>query len=143
MLDTTQMKFFKPLWISVVVSLVLAACGPTPTPLVITKEVEKEVVVTKEVEVEKVVEVTPTPIGGELILYACLLDPDKLQVIFSIFKAQYGVDVTCIDMGSGEALERIRAEKDNPQGDVLFGTTNLSHVNLAQEELTEPYKGVG
>ena len=126
-----------------VVSLVLAACGPTSTPLVITKEVEKEVVVTKEVEVEKVVEVTPTPIGGELILYACLLDPDKLHVIFSIFRSQYGVDVTCLDMGSGKALERIRAEKDNPQGDVLFGTTNLSHVNLAQDELTEPYKGVG
>lgn len=149
------MKIFKPLWILVVVSLLLAACGPTPTPLVITKEVEKEVVVTKEVEVEKevivtkevevekVVEVTPTPIGGELVLYACLFDPDKLAVIFSTFKAQYGVDVTCLDMSSGEALERIRAESENPQGDVLFGTTNLSHVNLAQDDLTEPYKGVG
>jgi iron(III) transport system substrate-binding protein len=157
------MKMFKPLLILVAVSLLLAACGPTPTPLVITKEVEKEVVVTKEVqvekevvvtkevekevvvtkEVEKVVEVTPTPIGGELILYACLFDPDKLQVIFSTFKAQYGVDVTCLDMSSGEALERIRAEKDNPQGDVLFGTTNLSHVNLAADGLTEPYEGVG
>ena len=149
------MKIFKPLWILALVSLVLAACGPTPTPLVITKEVEKEVVVTKEVEVEKevivtqevevekVVEVTPTPIGGELILYACLFDPDKLQVIFSTFKAQYGVDVTCLDMSSGEALERIRAESENPQGDVLFGTTNLSHVNLAADGLTAPHQGVG
>jgi len=145
------MKIFKALWILVVVSLVLVACGPPPTPLVVTKEVEKEVVVTKEVEkevvvtqeVEKVVEVTPTPIGGELVLYACLFDPDKLQVIFSTFKAQYGVDATCLDMSSGEALERIRAESENPQGDVLFGTTNLSHVNLAQDDLTEPYQGVG
>ncbi|UCC88660.1 MAG: ABC transporter substrate-binding protein [Anaerolineales bacterium] len=159
------MKRFKPLLILVVVSLLLAACGPTPTPLVITKEIEKEVVVTKEVqvekevivtvevekevekevvkEVEKVVEVTPTPIGGQLILYACLFDPDKLQVIFSTFKAQYGVEVTCLDMSSGEALERIRAESENPQGDVLFGTTNLSHVNLAADDLTEPYEGVG
>jgi iron(III) transport system substrate-binding protein len=161
------MNRFKPLLILVVVSLLLAACGPTPTPLVITREVEKEVVVTKEVqvevekevvvtvevekevekevikEVEKVVEVTPTPIGGQLILYACLFDPDKLQVIFSTFKAQYGVDVTCLDMSSGEALERIRAEKENPQGDVLFGTTNLSHVNLAADDLTEAHQGVG
>ncbi|GAB4536156.1 MAG: ABC transporter substrate-binding protein [Anaerolineae bacterium] len=146
------MKIFKSLWILVVISLLLAACAP-PTPLVVTrevekevvvtKEVEKEVVVTKEVEVEKVVEVTPTPIGGQLVLYACLFDPDKLQVLFSSFKAQYGVEVTCLDMSSGEALERIRAEKDNPQGDVLFGTTNLSHVNLAQDGLTLPYKGVG
>jgi iron(III) transport system substrate-binding protein len=161
------MNRFKPLLILVVVSLLLAACGPTPTPLVITREVEKEVVVTKEVqvevekevvvtvevekevekevikEVEKVVEVTPTPIGGQLVLYACLFDPDKLQVIFSTFKAQYGVDVTCLDMSSGEALERIRAEKENPQGDVLFGTTNLSHVNLAADDLTEAHQGVG
>jgi iron(III) transport system substrate-binding protein len=155
------MKIFRALGILAIASLVLAACGPAPTPLVITKEVEKEVIVTREVEkevvvtmevekevvvtqeVEKIVEVTPTPIGGELILYACLFDPDKLQVLFSSFKAQYGVDVTCLEMSSGEALERIRAEKDNPQGDVLFGTTNLSHVNLAGDGLTEAHKGVG
>lgn len=143
----------------IVIGLLVAGCGPAPTPLVQTVEVvvtqevevekvvEKVVEVTKEVpvEVEKVVEVqvTPTPIGGELILYACLFDPDKLQVLFETFKQQYGVDVTCLDMSSGEALERIRAEKDNPQGDVLFGTTNLSHVNLAADGLTEAYQGVG
>jgi iron(III) transport system substrate-binding protein len=110
-------------------------------------EVEGEMVeVTRVVEVEGEtveVEVTPTPIGGELILYACLFDPDKLEVIFQTFKQEYGVDVTCLDMSSGEALERIRAESENPQGDVLFGTTNLSHVNLAADELTEHYQGDG
>jgi hypothetical protein len=132
-----MMKVFKPLLILVVISLLLVACGPTPTPLIITREVEKEVVVTKEVEkivtqevekevvvtkeVEKIVEVTPEPIGGELILYACLFDPDKLQVIFNTFKNQYGTTVTCLDMSSGEALERIRAEQENPQGDVCSG----------------------
>jgi iron(III) transport system substrate-binding protein len=89
------------------------------------------------------VAVTPTPIAGELTLYACLFDPDKLAVIFETFRAQYGVQVTCLDMSSGEALQRIRAEADNPQGDVLFGTTNLSHVNLASEGLLEAYKGTG
>ena len=122
--------------------LIVAACSTaTPTPIVQTVEVPREVVVTQEVE--RVVEVTPTPIGGELVLYACLFDPDKLEVLFQTFKAQYGVDVTCLDMSSGEALERIRAEQDNPQGDVLFGTTNLSHVNLATDGLTEPYQSVG
>lgn len=116
--------------------VVLGACA-APTPIVQTVEVER--VVTQEVEVA----VTPTPIGGELTLYACLFDPDKLAVLFETFKQQYGVDVTCLDMSSGEALERIRAERDNPQGDVLFGTTNLSHVNLAADGLLEPYQGVG
>ncbi len=145
------MKAIKFALFIIIGALVLAACAPPPEPevrivtqeveVIVTQEVEKEVVVTQEVE--KVVEVTPTPIGGQLTLYACLFDPDKLEVIFQTFKAEYGVDVTCLDMSSGEALERIRAEKDNPQGDVLFGTTNLSHVNLAADGLTEPYKGVG
>jgi len=123
-----------------VLFIMLASCA-APTPEVREVIVTQEV--TKEVEVEKVVEVTPAPIGGELVLYACLFDPDKLEVIFQTFKQQYGVDVTCLDMSSGEALERIRAESENPQGDVLFGTTNLSHVNLAADGLTEAYKGSG
>jgi len=142
----------------ILVGLVLASCAP-PTPVVqvvtqevpvtqqvvVTQEVEVEVEVTRQVEVQVTQEVliTPTPVGGELVLYACLFDPDKLQVLFETFEDKYGVKVTCLDMSSGEALERIRAEKDNPQGDVLFGTTNLSHVNLAAEGLTQPYKGVG
>lgn len=106
-------------------------------------EVTRVVEVLETVEVQQIVEVTPTPIGGELILYACLFDPDKLEVLFQSFRAQYGVNVTCLEMSSGEALERIRAESDNPQGDVLFGTTNLSHVNLAADGLSAPYQGVG
>jgi len=148
----------KFLIISLVVLLgaVVAACAtPTPEVRIVTQEVEVivtqevEVVVTQEVEVvvtqevEVVVEVTPQPIGGELVLYACLFDPDKLEVLFQTFKAQYGVDVTCLDMSSGEALERIRAEAENPQGDVLFGTTNLSHVNLAADGLLLSYEGIG
>jgi iron(III) transport system substrate-binding protein len=128
-----QKKWIVVLSLLVLASLLLIACQP----VVVTQE--------KAVEAEKVVEVqvTPTPIGGELILYACLFDPDKLQVIFETFEQLHGVKVTCLDMSSGEALERIRAESENPQGDVLFGTTNLSHVNLAAEELTMPYKGEG
>ncbi len=122
--------------------LILAACA-TPTPIVQTVEVDREVIVTQEVERQVEVQVTPTPIGGDLVLYACLFDPDKLQVLFETFRQQYGVNVTCLNMSSGEALERIRAESENPQGDVLFGTTNLSHVNLAADDLTEPYQGTG
>jgi len=117
-------------------AVVLGACA-APTPIVQTVEVER--VVTQQVELL----VTPTPIGGELTLYACLFDPDKLAVLFETFRQLHGVDVTCLDMSSGEALERIRAESENPQGDVLFGTTNLSHVNLAADGLLEPYQGAG
>jgi len=144
------MKAAKYLVFIIIASLLLASCAPPePQVRIVTEVVEREVVVTQEVEVvvtqevERLVEVTPTPIGGELTLYACLFDPDKLEVLFQTFKAQYGIEVTCLDMSSGEALERIRAESENPQGDVLFGTTNLSHVNLAAEGLLEPHQGLG
>ncbi len=155
----------RKIWLFVLVlvglSMVVAACAPQtievtriieqaaePVEVVVTRLVEGEVVeveVTRVVEetVEQVVEVTPTPIGGELILYACLFEPERLEVLFQSFEDETGVDVTCLDMSSGEALERIRAESENPQGDVLFGTTNLSHVNLAADDLSEPYQGVG
>ena len=144
------MKTFGRLSILVVGALLLASCA-TPTPIVqtveVTREVEVETVVEVPVEVEKEVEVqvevTPTPIGGELVLYGCMFDPELQGVVFQGFQDKSGVKVTCLDMSSGEALERIRAESENPQGDVLFGTTNLSHVNLAQDGLTEPYKGSG
>jgi spermidine/putrescine-binding protein len=147
----------------VIASLALALAACAPQTIEVTRIIEQageqvEVVVTRVVEVasevevtrivqsepvEQVIEVTPTPIGGQLILYACLFDPDKLEVLFQTFEDQTGIDVTCLDMSSGEALERIRAESDNPQGDVLFGTTNLSHVNLAADDLTEAYMGEG
>jgi iron(III) transport system substrate-binding protein len=146
-------KIFTVLIIALLGTLLYACATPTPEVRIVTEQVvvtqEVEVVVTQEVEVvvteevEVIVEITPQPIGGELILYACLFDPDKLEVLFQTFKAQYGVDVTCLDMSSGEALERIRAEADNPQGDVLFGTTNLSHVNLAADGLLLEHQGVG
>jgi ABC-type branched-subunit amino acid transport system substrate-binding protein len=52
-------KLWTVLAVMVILSLGLAACGPTPTPEVV-KEVVKETVVV-EVEVEKEVVVTPTP----------------------------------------------------------------------------------
>ncbi len=136
------MKYVRYLVVSLIVSgLLLAACGPQT--VIETVEVEREVVVTQEIEVEREVQITPTKIGGELVLYACLFDPDQLQVIFETFRRETGVSTTCLDMSSGEALQRIRAEDGNPEGDVLFGTTNLSHVNLAEEGLLHAYKGDG
>jgi iron(III) transport system substrate-binding protein len=133
--------------------LFVAACA-APAPVV--QQVQPTAVAEEEGEeseaTETMTETTTTAttaeggegeIGGDLILYACLIDPEMIQVLFDQFREQTGVNVTCLDMSSGEALERIRAEQENPQGDVLFGTTNLSHVNLATDGLSQPYEGSG
>ena len=77
-------KWLVPITLVLLLTVIVTACA-APTP--ITREVQ----VTEVVEVEKVVERTPEPIGGDLVLYACLFDPDKLQVLFNMFKDRYGV----------------------------------------------------
>jgi iron(III) transport system substrate-binding protein len=50
------------------------------------------------------------------------------------------VDVQWVDMGSQEVLERIRAERANPQADVWFGAPGEAFDRAAREGLLEPYR---
>ena len=49
------------------------------------------------------------------------------------------IDVQWVDMGSQEVLDRVRAEKDNPQGDVWFGAPAEAFDRATRERLLEPY----
>lgn len=49
------------------------------------------------------------------------------------------IDVQWVDMGSPEVLERLRAEKANPQADVWFGAPAESFSRAAKEGLLDPY----
>jgi iron(III) transport system substrate-binding protein len=49
------------------------------------------------------------------------------------------VDVQWVDMGSQEVLERLRAEKANPQADLWFGAPSEIFGRAAGEGLLEPY----
>ena len=54
-------------------------------------------------------------------------------------KANPKIDVQWVDMGSQEVLERIRAEKANPQADVWFGAPAEAFDRATKENLLEPY----
>ncbi|HUQ46833.1 MAG TPA: extracellular solute-binding protein [Gemmatimonadaceae bacterium] len=54
-------------------------------------------------------------------------------------KAHPEIDVQWVDMGSQEVLDRIRAEKDNPQADVWFGAPAEAFDRATKENLLEPY----
>jgi iron(III) transport system substrate-binding protein len=54
--------------------------------------------------------------------------------------ANPGVDVQWVDMGSQEALDRVRSERANPQGDVWYGGPALFFSRAAGEGLLEPYR---
>jgi iron(III) transport system substrate-binding protein len=54
-------------------------------------------------------------------------------------KAHSNVDVQWVDMGSQEVLERLRAEKANPQADLWFGAPSEIFARAASEGLLDPY----
>ena len=54
-------------------------------------------------------------------------------------KANPTIDVQWVDMGSQEVLDRIRAEKENPQADLWFGAPAEAFDRAAREGLLEPY----
>jgi iron(III) transport system substrate-binding protein len=54
-------------------------------------------------------------------------------------KANPSVDVQWVDMGSQEVLDRLRAEKANPQADVWFGAPAEIFSRAGSEGLIDPY----
>jgi iron(III) transport system substrate-binding protein len=67
-------------------------------------------------------------IGGELIIYTPTDDANIARVI-PPFEAKTGVKVSIISGSSGECIARISAEKENPQGDVMWGGLTPSDYN--------------
>ena len=55
-------------------------------------------------------------------------------------KVHPDIDIQWVDMGSQEVLERVRAEKPNPQADVWFGAPAEAFDRATKEGLLQPYK---
>ncbi len=65
---------------------------------------------------------------------------DLLEYYEKGFEAVHpDVDVQWVDMGSQEVLDRLRAEKANPQADLWFGAPAEIFTRGANEGLLEPY----
>ncbi len=78
--------------------------------------------------------------GGELVIYSP--NTDALADAAYAFGDEYGIDVTILSMGTGEVLQRIVTEKENPQADVMYGGVNYANgINYA--EYFEPYVAKG
>ena len=65
---------------------------------------------------------------------------DLLEYYEKGFEASHpNVDVQWVDMGSQEVLDRLRAEKANPQADIWFGAPSEIFARAAGEGLLDPY----
>jgi len=54
--------------------------------------------------------------------------------------ANPGIDVRWLDMGSQNALDRVRSEKANPQADIWWGAPSTMFSQAEKEQLLEVYK---
>ena len=104
-------------------ALCLVACGGNETPET-TDETTEETTVG----------------GGNLVIYSP--NSDALIAATDVFAEKYGVNVEVVSAGTGECLERIEAEKDNPQGDVLYGGLNYANA-LNKADFFEQFTAEG
>jgi iron(III) transport system substrate-binding protein len=66
----------------------------------------------------------------------CSVQIEWCQAIATNFQRESGIRVNMTQKGSGEMLAQIRAEAQNPRGDVWFGGTGDPHLAAAEENLT-------
>jgi iron(III) transport system substrate-binding protein len=89
-----------------------------------------------------------------LLLGACSSGPGKTTLIIysphgkelltefeTRFEAQNpSIDVRWLDMGSQDALDRVRSERANPQADLWWGAPSTMFSTAEKEGLLDPYK---
>ncbi|MCC7183118.1 MAG: ABC transporter substrate-binding protein, partial [Rhodocyclaceae bacterium] len=63
--------------------------------------------------------------------------------LFNAFTQQTGIEVQFVRQSAGELLARLRAEKANPQVDLMFGGPADTFHAAKNAGLLEPYKGAG
>ena len=76
---------------------------------------------------------------GQLNIY-CSVQVEWCQGIATNFQRDTGITVNMTQKGSGETLAQVRAEAQNPRGDIWFGGTGDPHLAAAEAGLSVEYK---
>ena len=77
--------------------------------------------------------------GKKLVMYVSFHE-DTAKELSELFQKKTGADVSFIRLPTGEALARIKAEKDAPKADIWLGGTADAHAKAAADGLLEAYK---
>ena len=83
---------------------------------------------------------TSSALAQETMNLYCSAQVEWCQAMATGFEKAAGVKVSMTQKGSGETLAQIRAEKQNPKGDVWWGGTGDPHLAMAEEGLSGEYK---
>lgn len=80
------------------------------------------------------------PAHAQSLNLYCSVQIEWCQAIATNFQRTTGVRVNMTQKGSGEVFAQIRAEAQNPRGDVWFGGTGDPHLAAADENLSVEYE---
>jgi len=79
--------------------------------------------------------------GSKSLLIYTPHGPDLLKDFIGRYKKIHpDVDVTFLDMGSRQVLERLRTERNRPQADLWWGAAHTTFQIAADENLLAPYR---
>lgn len=76
-------------------------------------------------------------LSGKVVVYSPHGE-EILDAVSEWFYEETGVEVEYLFMGGGELVDRIRAEKANPQADVIFGNPSNVFEQMKRDELLAP-----
>jgi iron(III) transport system substrate-binding protein len=76
---------------------------------------------------------------GALVLY-CSVQEEWCRAMTTAFERETGIKVSMTRKSSGETYAQVKAEGQNPRGDVWWGGTGDPHMQAAEEGLTVEYK---
>jgi len=82
---------------------------------------------------------TPASAQGVVNVY-CSVQVEWCTLAAAEFQKASGIKVSMTQKGSGETIAQLKAEAQNPKGDVWFGGTGDPHLQAAEDGLTEAYK---
>jgi iron(III) transport system substrate-binding protein len=76
---------------------------------------------------------------GTLTLY-CSVQEEWCRPMATAFERETGIRVNMTRKSSGESYAQIKAERQNPRGDVWWGGTGDPHLQAAEEGITAEYR---
>lgn len=76
--------------------------------------------------------------GGELNVYSIIHD-EETAALCSLFTEQTGIKVNYLRATTGELVNRVIAEKDDPKADVLLGGGSAYHIQASEAGALDVY----
>ncbi|SHI08946.1 extracellular solute-binding protein [Sporanaerobacter acetigenes] len=123
------MKKFLSLIIAVILTLSLVACGNDTT--------KNEQTPPSSEEQGSESQQDAVELEDKLVIYSTHPE-DMLEFLAEEFEKETGVTVEFINL-RGELADRVRAEKENPQSDIMYGGASSLFIDLNKEGLFEKY----